>query len=248
MLCKARDDAESRFQQQWVDECMANGEGLAHAHDRSEFFVLNEGLRPDWWEAAELEEKEAAVRLVAEDGADLPGKFFTGVDLAVQRHSAADETCLFTIYQRPDGRRQVVEVLAGKWNGPEIVRRIIDVHQRFGSIVIVENVAAQDYILQFVREARVTVPVIPFTTGKNKSNPEFGVESVAAELAASRWVIPARAGKPLSTQVEKWIGEMLYYDPRRHTGDRLMACWFAREVARRYERRGSPVSARVIGA
>ena len=45
------------------------------------------------------------------------GGFYTGVDLAVQRHSSADETVLFTLFLRPDGKRQVVEVLAGKWTG-----------------------------------------------------------------------------------------------------------------------------------
>ncbi len=36
----------------------------------------------------------------------------------------------------------------------------------------------------------------------------------------------------LHPEVDAWVNEMLYYDPRSHTGDRLMASWFAREAAR----------------
>jgi len=251
MLCKARDDSESRFKQEWIDQCIANGEGCSHATTVRDFFTDNPEQRPDWWEAADQDEMEATARLLGDAGdyfsGDHPGKFFTGVDLAVQRHAAADETCLFTLYQRPDGRRQVVNIQAGKWTGPEIVDRVISTHQRFGSIVVVENNAAQDFILQFVRQQEVTVPVLPFTTGKNKAHPEFGVESIAAEFAAGRWVIPSHNGRTRHAQVDRWIQELLFYDPRAHTGDRLMACWFAREIARRSEGMSNQVSARVVG-
>lgn len=247
MLCKARDDNESRFKQEWIDGCLEEGDGARHATSAVEFFEENGGLRPDWWDEEEDEDViEAVGRLL---GADHPGRFVTGVDLAVQRHSAADETSLFTIYAREDGKRQVVEIRSGKWTGPEIVNRVIDTHQRFGSIVVVENNAAQDFILQFVREQNVTVPILPFTTGKNKAHPEFGVESIAAEFAARRWVIPSHNGAPVDVEVDKWIQEMLFYDPRAHSGDRLMACWFAREIARRAQGLTSDVGGvRVVGA
>ena len=80
--------------------------------------------------------------------------------------------------------------------------------------------------------------MFPFNTrgsGKvgNKNHPQDGVEGIAAEMANSRWIIPCDTeGKP-SPEIEAWIQEMLYYDPRGHTGDRLMASWFAREGSRR---------------
>jgi hypothetical protein len=36
----------------------------------------------------------------------------------------------------------------------------------------------------------------------------------------------------VAPQIQEWIDEMLYYQPSAHTGDRLMACWMAREAAR----------------
>ncbi len=156
-------------------------------------------------------------------------KVYTGVDLAVQRHSAAGETVLFTIMVYPNGDREILNIEGGKWSGPDIVGRIIDTHRRYMSICVVENNAAQDFIIQFAR-GEFAVPIHAFTTGRNKAHPEFGVESIAAEMAGGKWIIPSKGG--LDSQVHEWINEMLYYDPTAHTGDRLMACWFAREGVR----------------
>ena len=153
-------------------------------------------------------------------------KVYTGVDLAVQRHSAAGETVLFTIMVFPNGDRKLLNIEAGKWSGPDIVGRIIDTHRRYMSICVVENNAAQDFIIQFAR-GQFAVPIHAFTTGRNKAHPEFGVESIAAEMAGGKWIIPSKGG--LDHEVQEWINEMLYYDPTAHTGDRLMANWFARE-------------------
>lgn len=155
---------------------------------------------------------------------------FTGVDLAVQKHSASDFTVMLTIIVHPTGERELLSVERGKWSGPEIVNRIHDVHRRYQSIVIVENNSAQDYIVQFARELG-NVPIKPFTTGKNKASPEFGVESIAAEMAMGKWIIPNIGGR-VDPTLDPLMNEMLYYDPAAHTGDCLMAMWFAREGMR----------------
>lgn len=159
-----------------------------------------------------------------------PGfRVFTGVDLAVQQHASADKTALVTIIVHPDGSREILEIQLGRWAGPQIVEKIIDVHQRFHSIVIVENNAAQDFILQFTKAA-AAIPIKPFTTGRNKAHPEFGIESIAAELAGGKWIFPNEGG--ISTEMDALIQGMLYYDAKSHTHDALMAMWFAREGAR----------------
>lgn len=171
---------------------------------------------------------------------------FTGVDLGVSQGEKSDVTSLFTIAANLEGFRQVLNVESGRWSGPEIVRRIFSAHERFHSIVYVENNAAQDFIVQFARE-KGALPIRAFTTGKNKAHPEFGVEGIAVEMQNGKWKIPNHGGA-LDPEIEAWISELLYYDPREHTGDRLMASWFAREGARRYEgkKRGG-VGCRIIG-
>lgn len=174
---------------------------------------------------------------------------YTGVDLAVQRHSGADLTVLFTVLVHPNGDRQVLNVESGRWAAGDIISKIVSVYVRFGGIIIVENNGAQQYILDLTRE--VTAATIrPFTTGKNKAHPEFGVESLAAELEAGKWIIPNDGGV-CEPEVDRWISGMLSYDPQKHTPDHVMAAWFAREGARSWERvlRGEEpgVRARIVG-
>lgn len=160
-----------------------------------------------------------------------PGyRTYTGVDLAVSPKDGSDDTCLFDIAVDPYGNRSVLNIETGKWSGPEIVLKVNQHHQRYQSIVIVENNAAQDFIVQFAR-AGSAVPIIPFTTGRNKAHPEFGIEALATELASGKWRIPNHGGR-MHPEVAKWVDEMLFYNPATHTGDRLMASWFAKEGAR----------------
>ncbi len=160
---------------------------------------------------------------------------YTGVDLAVQQGSHNDLTVFFTILLHPDGRRQVLGIESGRFAGPEILDRLEDVCARYRSICIVENNAAQDFILQFAR-AQTTATVVPFTTGRQKAHPEFGIEGVAAEMAGGKWILPNHRGR-VAPEIDAFITECLYFDPKEHTGDRLMAGWFAREGARAHERR-----------
>jgi hypothetical protein len=210
MMCQARDDSEARFKKEWIDVATQLGEGAAAKY-------RNVG---EW-----VGTRCTGLKVVP------PGcKAYTGVDLAVQRHSSADLTVLFHLLLLPDKSRLVLDIEAGKWSGPQIVDLIADGHQRYKSLAIVENNAAQDFIIQFTR-GRTDVPVKPFTTGRNKAHPEFGVESIAAEIAGGKWIIPSQGGRT-SPEAAAWIQEMLFYDPQGHTGDRLMAAWFAREGIR----------------
>ena len=155
---------------------------------------------------------------------------YTGVDLAVQQHSSADLTAFTTILVYPNGDREILNVETGRLTGPKIVDKIKELHHRYQGIFLVENNSSQEFILQFVRSS-TAIPVKPFTTGRNKVHPEFGIESLAAEMAAGKWIIPNRDGK-MHSEIEALINEMMYYDPKAHTGDRLMSAWFAREAAR----------------
>lgn len=168
---------------------------------------------------------------------------FTGVDLGVGQGEGHDLTSMFTIAIDQRQRRLVADIQSGRWTGPEIVRRIQTISYRFRSIVLVESNAAQMYLSQFLADSGV--PVVPFqTNAANKYSEAFGVETIAVELRAAQWIIPSNvAGEPESEEVRAWINEMLYYQPggkggqrskKNHTGDRLMASWFAREGARQH--------------
>lgn len=162
----------------------------------------------------------------------------TGVDLAVTKKTTGDETALVTIAVRErDQTRQILDIDAGRWGGPEIVSRIKDVNQRYNSLIVVESNGQQRMLKQFVND-QTAIPVKAFYTGKNKYDPAFGIESLAIEFSAGKWILPNRGGEAkglhasMHPQVKKLIDEMLRYDPASHTGDRLIATWIAREGAR----------------
>lgn len=165
---------------------------------------------------------------------------YTGVDLGVGEKTTSAETVLFTIAIEDSGRRLLCEIQAGRWTAPEIIDRLVDVHMRFGSTVAVESNGAQKFLVQM---AGGRVPVVGLNTGANKHSEEFGVESLAVELRQGWWVIPSgSSGTSIDGEARAWIDEMLHYDPSAHTGDRLMASWIAREIARI---RGAPMIQRL---
>lgn len=163
----------------------------------------------------------------------LPGESFVvhGVDLGTRKKKGADWTVIFTLAVHANEDRQVLSIQRGQWDGRKIADMLLDTYDRFGGIFFVEDVAAQIFILDMLK-AESAIPVHGFTTGKNKHHPEFGVEAMAAEFVAGKWIIPSQLKKPADPEIAEWISEMIFYEPTAHTGDRLMASWFAREAAR----------------
>jgi hypothetical protein len=160
-----------------------------------------------------------------------PGcKVYIGVDLAVGRKKTNDRTVYFVILIHPNGDRQVLWIEAGRLMADEIMNMVVDLSQRFQGIFVVENVSAQDYLVQLLTKW-TAIPIIPFTTGKNKADPSFGVEAMGVEFANGKWIIPNDNGK-CDPEVETWCNEMLAFHPDAHCGDSLIASWFAKEGER----------------
>ena len=155
------------------------------------------------------------------------GQTFTGVDLAIGKNKRNDLTCFFTIHVDELGRRIVLDVDAGRWSGTEILARLTQKHKQFGSIIRIETNAAQMWMKEFALEVDPSLPIRSHNTGKNKSDVNFGLEMVFTDIENGLWAIPTG-----DEQTDEWIKEMYSYDPDKHTGDRLMASWLAREQAR----------------
>lgn len=168
--------------------------------------------------------------------AGVGNRVFTGVDLGVRDGHSSALTALFTLLVKQNGDKQVLCCESGKWSGPEIVKLIIDTHRRFGSIVLVENVAAQEFLLQFIRRESA-VPIRPFqTSGRgeqltNVNHPEWGFEAMGIEMFNSKWIIPSRGGRS-QAEIEAWISELVYWERGKHVGDRAMASWIASQGSR----------------
>jgi hypothetical protein len=173
------------------------------------------------------------------------GQTYTGVDLAVTMRDSGDSTAIFTFEILPDGHRLILDVEIGKWDGPTIVDKLIAVHQRYGSVVRVENNASQKYLVQFLREKGAGIPIKGHMTGMQKANPTYGVQSIFAEMASGAWLIPNDKSGVCHPHMQKVIDNCLYYTPEAHTGDGLMAMWIAREQARAF---GALVGTLALGA
>jgi len=181
-----------------------------------------------WIDAAKV--LGAGLELVREYEPTSAEVVITGVDLGVQTHAKADMTVLFTIAVSKYGKRVVLNIESGRWAADEIVRRCADHHKRYGSVIVVENNAGQDFLVQFLRLGHTNVPVKTHTTGKTKHHPVLGIEGMAVEFSKGDWVVPS---KRRSKEIDAWVQEMLYFDPAGHTGDRLAASWIARSYALR---------------
>lgn len=200
-----RSDADSRFQQAWLDLALQRGQGRTCLG-----FLLN---RP------------------------LDSKIVHGVDLGVSKKANADLSVIVTLLVHANKDRQILSIQSGRWGGPEIVQRIADTQRKFGGTVVVETVAAQLYVSQFLRELNA-LPVIDFKTGRGKMSLDWQIETLAAEMARGQWIVPSDNGtRPNNSEVAALLRDLLFYDPRRHTADRIAACCFARWGAERAERK-----------
>ena len=154
---------------------------------------------------------------------------YTGVDIGIGQKDASAVTCLFTIGLGSDGKRYVLRVEAGHWTAHEIIQKLQWTYERFSSVIFVEDNGAQRFLVQMC-EGRVPVSSWTTTAGR-KYHEQFGVESLAAEMARGWWVIPNQDGA-IDMQIKEWMDECRHYNPENHTGDRLMAAWICREAAR----------------
>jgi hypothetical protein len=178
------------------------------------------------------------------EGNDL--QVYVGVDLGIKKKSASHETVFFIGGVDPKGVKHVLNIRAGRMGLVDIIRNFCQIQERFGPVLFeVENNAAQDYLVQFLRGADEIFKAIvshgadaapdaleqiktvasrirlhPFTTGKNKADPTLGVRAMSVDFENQMWRIPRHR------QTLEWVEEMLRFDPNEHTGDRLMASWF----------------------
>jgi hypothetical protein len=217
-LCRVLSDDIRRFAKAWIDHMFAQGRGL---------------------QLLDKQPKYKGSRM----------RCFTGSDYGIGKKKKDAETVLFTIAIEPvpPFRRVVVNIQAGRWKGHEILSRAAKTCRAFDSELCTESNVAQRWMGQFAREFEgLSVRQLP-TTGKNKWDEDYGVESIAVEMRSGLWIAPTgpngtqSAATTVAWETEyddlaQWAQDMYDFDPDTHTGDRLMAAWKAREGARLFMR------------
>jgi hypothetical protein len=205
---------------------------------------LNQGVRAgarrcqvSWVEKCKTLAVEAGVHEMPEQYAG-PLPVFAGVDLAFSKNRGTARNAIFVFAAMPDGRRMPLHV---EYDSPEMRWSWLDLISRIGRVVQqynvtevrVENNGAQDKLLEVSWEVDVSLPLVAHTTGKNKADPGYGVVSLFSELERGGWMIPCSPSGQVDPRLEEWIQQLYDYRDGQHVGDVLMACWFAREGARK---------------
>ena len=186
---------------------------------------------------------------LTKDNLPTGAKVYTGVDLAFSKSRGRHQSCMFTILVFPDGRKRILNIRAGQWTANEFYRELSDLNRDFPTTeILVEDNVAQKWIQQLATGQFSNVRGFS-TTGQKKKNENFGVESIANELAAGLWEIPCNNSMQPWPLVAEWINDMRTYDPSGHTGDLLMASWFAREASRKkgFTHRIATISSMPVG-
>ena len=159
---------------------------------------------------------------------------YMGVDLA-RTEGGGNYTVIFTIAVDDNGRRWVVDITRVQVrasNIPEIIADLYNVYKP--QVVLVENNAFQQVIIDQMNELDMSIPVQGHYTGTRKHDISMGVPSLATQIDNGSWVIPYGGNHEdvvHDCSICAWIDEMVAYPFGEHN-DTVMAMWFADTAAR----------------
>lgn len=233
------DDRIRLWPERFTDEVVAN---LRINHLEPEFNRLFRAItRDDATAMCKSEYVELCKRQAREAGVygfvsscNEPGICITGVDLAIREGEEYDDSALVTFRIRPDGKRVILDIEAGQWSGPDLVRKIYQKAKAYNSLIMIENNGGQAYIKQFVLAEYPALPVKCMHTGRQKASPEYGVPSFFLEMANGLWLFPNSKHGVMHPHMQRLADACLYYIPTKHTDDILMAMYMARELAKKF--------------
>jgi hypothetical protein len=205
-LALCRDDDSALCKQEYVDAC------LARARENNIFGFVSRY-----------------------DGND---PVFIGVDLAFEPGEERDENAIVTICLHPSGLGQILDIESGQWAGPVTLQKVIDKYRRYchhgNGVVAVETNGGQKLFTQFALAQNLMIPVRGHTTTSAKAKPHVGIPGIFTEMMNGAWAFPNDKHGQRHPEMQKLIDACLYYRPQRHTDDRLMAFWIARQQAAKW--------------
>lgn len=147
-------------------------------------------------------------------------------------------TALFTLGQWGPLRFPLA-IRFGQWGPREVGEQLIEEYLRWKPLIVYcENNALQDAFIDIVEllNPPEPIPIKGFQTGRNKADPDIGIEGLDAEISQGYWVFPAGEcqGHEVNCECDwcRWRNEMTQY-PNWETTDGVMAAWFAWNAARR---------------
>lgn len=219
LYCEAVGDEVQHFEEAWIQKALAEGLAADNGH----------GI--DFVPYLTHDDRAAIIRA--------GGMVVLSLDPAAakRKRRRANAKSIFTaLWIDGNGRRQPLAIEGGELKSPEIRDRAINLFDRFGAPLYVEDNGVQSWMVDLIAE-KSAMPVLTFHTGINKHDPAFGVETIGTEMAAGKWLFPS-FWDPSVSRIEP-IGaiadlcdDLRNYSRLTHTGDYLMSLWIAREGGR----------------
>jgi hypothetical protein len=234
---------ESRFRWQYLLE----PRGLDDSRFRPEWLELPTTKRwsPPPRELAELvreiqapdtkPEERAKLRARAERLAAYrhgPGeRIVIGMDIGVGLQERHDQTAWVVMVADEHNVRHVIYTEKTRATGPDLIARMVALEYAFpGCVWRVETVAAQRFLAQFAAQ-HLRNPVASHSTTGGAStsitNKAWGMEQLAVRAEGGQLRFALEANGRVPKPVEDLRGGLLWYTPREHTADDVMALLFA---------------------
>ncbi len=192
---------------------------------------LPEGTRlvnPDWWVGCRDIDRSAG-HGAKDDGEYLPVSRVLSIDPGVKRYHASSVWDVPYVPGSDTFYGQLIE--ARHWQGPQ--KTIVDELERCLSTyrldyIIIEKVSFTEWLEGdpvYQRLRRLAI-IIPHTTGRNKGNPDMGVESLARDIEMGTIRLPY--GDDAGRSMSKLFEEEANVWPFGETDDVLMTAWFVK--------------------
>lgn len=165
-----------------------------------------------------------------------------GIDLASHRRRGNGIVVCAT---SPGGEKYPLDVRIVRASSPQLAQAVREMaFQWRPSVIIIENNAYQTSFIEWMQAAGEDFPfwdcIVPFFTGSNKADPEFGLQTLDIEFKNGSWAWP-RELQPETNEHPPTcecgpclLCAQISLHPQGDQIDALMAFWFAREGLRRY--------------
>lgn len=193
----------------------------------------NQKFKDEWLDRACKRGEKLRLQLEPRPGFDMQ-LTTEGIDLAISLETSADDTCKLILdrvkYSNIPGVKVGDIVLRdidrGKFTPNQVKNKIKDDYEKLRPDGIrVETVAYQEAIQRDLDE--MGVPIHGYHTGGEKKDPYIGINSLAIYFELDKVIFPYDQSDPRTIQlVSQLMNEMRAF-PDGHTGDSLMAFWFA---------------------
>lgn len=151
-----------------------------------------------------------------------------GVDPASSLRTDADLSAISAVLRHPDGTMELLEVQAGHWGSPDLVSRILDANRRFApDSLVVESVAFQQSLSQWVRHFDGLAHVVPYKTNAHALNLRNRVGDMEVALQNGKWSFPSVAGLVRDRETDALVRDLRFFCRQDHVPDRLTATMLA---------------------